>query len=145
MSSLMANILPYPNLLANTSLVDWKQARQKLLCMMSQLLKLSPYIDENEAIADRGLLDDFCEQLLAYISTDYFATLGLADLPVNTKYIQQMLSSIKYILGFYDKYQDFKQCKLHARINDDLVLVSEELAQLLDLEELLIANFQLTL
>lgn len=138
MSHIMASKHILPNLSLTTSLHAWKKERQELLCFISQIFRISPFADENAA-NDNIRLDDFCAKLSSYLMADHFAHMGIADLPINALIIEQMLSSINKFLIFNDRYHERTQYDgQDLQVQQDLLIISEELAHFLTLEEICI-------
>jgi regulator of sigma D len=128
--------------LTNTSLDYWITQRHHLLNAMSRVMRVAPFQDESELLGDSDLLNEFCQQLAAYLTADYFTIF----MELNPQQItEQLVLTIARMSFFYLKYNTIAEIPAYKftleEIKDDLSILSEELAYMLDLEDFLINNF----
>ena len=133
------------------SLIDrWLDDRQKLLLNFCHMSKLDDATNPH-ILPDSESLNNFCQQLLDYISLGHFGVYeslvadseqqGEASLKLAKNLYPEITLTTEAALVFSDKYANHQAVDDFKQLGKDLSLIGETIALRIELEDQLIETF----
>lgn len=133
------------------SLIDrWLDDRQQLLLNFCHMSKLDD-VTNPHTLPDSEALNNFCQQLLDYISLGHFEVYeslvadsdeqGDASLKLAKKLYPEITLTTETALVFNDKYANQQSTDNFEQLGKDLSLIGETIAFRIELEDQLIETF----